>query len=247
MGFFPCTSCHKQALNHFSPDKFFLEYESALSDCFRLPFEFEEDDKLGPWDILLSEDAIKDLQQLESKPEIIRIIMKKLGQISSGAWDKHKLRCIAVRTSDKMHVNSTIPVYKVVFPDNGLKILWQVDYGFTIRSNSLTQLIKIWAVTDNQEQINKILKNLSIVHQVYTLKQRHWCTVQKVENNTILPISLEDEADAETFKDRSYSLRTDDELLMIHEMLVTNKFVPLSTVKYIQTINKYLIKIYFNR
>ncbi|CAB4422471.1 unnamed protein product [Rhizophagus irregularis] len=35
--------------------------------------------------------------------------------------------------------------------------------------------------------------------------------------------------DAETFKDRMYSLRTDDELLMIHEMIVTNKFVPLST------------------
>ncbi|CAB4422205.1 unnamed protein product [Rhizophagus irregularis] len=227
---FPCIGCHKQALIHTFPNKFFTEYESAPSECFRLPFEFNEDDKLGPWDILLSEDTIKDLQQLESTPEIIRIIMKKLGHISSGEWDKHELRCIAVQTSDKVHVHSTIPVYEVVLPNDDLKILWQVDYGFTIRSNSLTQLVKIWAVTDNQEQLNKILKNLSIVHQVYTPNQRYWCTKKNIEDNKILPISLE--VDAETFKDRMYSLRTDDELLMIHEMIVTNKFVPLSTNLY---------------
>ena len=47
------------------------------------------------------------------------------------------------------------------------------------------------------------------------------------KDNIILPIG-----DGEgTFEDRLYSLRTDDELLMIHKMLVTNKFVPLSTVK----------------
>jgi hypothetical protein len=171
--------------------------------------------------------------------------MKKLGNISSGEWDKHELRCIAVQTSDKVHVHSTIPVYEVVLSNDDLKILWQVDYGFTIRSNSLTQLVKIWAVTDNQEQLNKILKNLSIVHQVYTPNQRYWCTKKNIEDNKILPISLE--VDTETFKDRMYSLRTDDELLMIHEMIVTNKFVPLSTVKYIRTTYKYLIRMYFNR
>lgn len=172
--------------------------------------------------------------------------MKKFGQISSGEWDKHGLRCIiAVRTSNKVHVHSTIPVYEEVLPNNGLKILWQIDYGFTIRSNSLTQLVKIWAVTDNQEQINRILKNLSIVHQVYTPNQRYWCTKKNIKDNIILPMNLE--VDTETFKDRMYSLRTDDELLMIHEMIVTNKFVPLSTVKYIRKIYKYLIRMYFNR
>ncbi|GES72918.1 hypothetical protein RCL_jg15567.t2 [Rhizophagus clarus] len=226
IGFLPCISCHKRALNYFSPNKFPFEYELAPSECFRLPFEFNEDDNLGPWDILLGEDAIKDLQQLDSTPETINTIMDKLWQLSFGEWDK---QCIAVRTSDEthLHVHNIIPVYETALPNNGPKILWQVDCGFTIRSNSFTQLVKIWAVTNNQEQINKMVKNLSIVHQVYTSKQRRWCIGQNIEGSKLLPTSLGDEVG--TFKDRSYSSRTDDELLMIHEMLVTNKFVPLST------------------
>lgn len=44
---------------------------------FRLPFEFNITDKLGPWDVLLSEDAVKDMWQLESI-ETIELIMKTL-------------------------------------------------------------------------------------------------------------------------------------------------------------------------
>ncbi|GBB97473.1 hypothetical protein RclHR1_00030030 [Rhizophagus clarus] len=220
IGFFPCTSCHKQALNYIAPDKYFLEDESVPSRCFRLPFEFNDDDRLGPWDILLSSDTIKDLQILESNPDLIRMIMKKLGQISSGKWNMHELRC-TVRTS-------VIPVYEVVLPDNGLKILWQVDYGFSIRSNSFTQLVKVWAITTDQNQIEEVLRKLLILHQVYTLNQRHRCTVE-LEDGVILPMILGDEEDTE---ERLCSSRTEDELLMIHEMLVTNKFFPLSTNLY---------------
>ncbi|CAB4488006.1 unnamed protein product [Rhizophagus irregularis] len=225
MELFPCISCQRQALNYVFPDEYILEDESAPSRCFHLPFEFNEDDKLGPWDILLSEDAIKDLQHLESRPDVIRLIMQKLGQISSGAWDRHKLRCNAMQTS-------AIPVYEIVLPDNGLKILWQIDYGFTIRSNSLTQLVRIWAVTDNKEQIDQVLNDLSIVHQVYTSKQRHWCMEQRAKNNLVLPKILGDGEDTGSSEDRVYASRTEDELLMIHKKLVTNKFVPLSTNLY---------------
>ncbi|RIA97743.1 P-loop containing nucleoside triphosphate hydrolase protein [Glomus cerebriforme] len=225
MGFLPCTNCHKQALNYMYPKKYFLEEESATLECFRLPFEFNDDDKLGPWDILLSEDTIKDLQQLESTPEVIRAVMKKLGHISSGEWDKYKLRC-TVRTDN-------IPVYEVAFLDNNLKILWQIDYGFSIRNNSYMQLVKIWAVTANKERIDKILKNLSIAH---ISKQSNWCVAgQMGKNNTILPMILGDEEPIKPSEDRFYSLynsKTDDELLEVHKMLVINKFIPLSTNLY---------------
>ncbi|RIA97777.1 hypothetical protein C1645_228267 [Glomus cerebriforme] len=172
MEFLPCASCHKQALVYFSPNKYFLEEEPVPSDfLYRLPFEFNDGDRLGPWDILLSENTIKDLQKLEPTPEVVRAVMKKLGHISSGKWDNYELRC-TVRTS-------TIPVYEVALPDNDLKILWQVDYGFSIRKNSLTQLIKIWAVTDIKERIDKILETLSIVHQVHTSK--HLCVVKQTD------------------------------------------------------------------
>src|SRR6266542_1594022 len=156
MGFLPCASCHKQALVSFSPDKYVLEEESS-SDVegtsrperlFRLPFEFNDDDNLGPWDILLSEDTIRDMRQLE--PPVIDAVMKILGRISSGLWDRYKL----LRTVQ----THAIPVYEVELTDHGgVKILWQVDYGFSVRSYSFTQLVKVWTVTANQEQINKIL------------------------------------------------------------------------------------------
>src|SRR6266498_400105 len=194
MEFLPCTSCHKQALTYFSPDK---------SCLYRLPFEFNEDDKLGPWDILLSEDTIKDMRQLESSPEIIRAVMKKLGQISLGEWDKHELRH-TVQTH-------TIPVFEIELPDNnGLKILWQVDYGFSIRSNSLTQLVKIWAVTANKEQIHKILENLLIVHQVYTPK--HLCVIKETgKDNIILPMTFEDEEETKPPENGLHNSLTDYE------------------------------------
>jgi hypothetical protein len=204
-----------------------LEEEPASSEClYHLPFEFNDDDKLGPWDILLSEDTIKDLRQLESSPKIIRVIMKKLGQLSLGEWDKHELRH-TVQTH-------TIPVYEIELPDNaGLKILWQVDYGFSIRSKTFTQLVKIWAVTANQERIRKILENLSIINQAYT--SEHLCEVRQAdEDNVILPIVFGDEEEEpESPENGLHDLSTDDErLLEVHKMLVTNKFVPLSRVKY---------------
>ncbi|CAB5211870.1 unnamed protein product [Rhizophagus irregularis] len=221
MEFLPCTSCHKQALAYFSPDKYFLEEESS-SDClYRLPFEFNEDDKLGPWDIMLSEDTIKDLRQLESSPDKFRTVIQKLGQISLGKWDKHELR-------RKVQTHA-IPVYEIEIPDNdGLKILWQVDYGFSIRSDSLTQLVKIWAVTANKEQIHKILENLSIVHQIYTPK--HLCMVEQLgKDSVILPMTFGNEEEIKSPENGLHTSLTDDEkLLEVHRMLVTNKFVPLS-------------------
>ena len=118
----PCERCHKQALIYFSPDKYSpLMEEEELVDIappehrFRLPFEFDDDDNLGPWDILLSEDTIKDMRRLES-PRTIKAVMKKLGQISSGAWNKHGL----------LHKVQThaIPVYNVEISGNDdLRIL----------------------------------------------------------------------------------------------------------------------------
>src|SRR6266496_3583832 len=154
------------------------DFKSELQGClFRLPFEFNDTDRLGLWDILLSEGTIKDIQnmlfsedikdmQLES-PLMIETIMKKLGQISSGAWDKYRLKCKVL--------SHTIPVYEVEveLPDKHLKILWQVNYGFSICNHSLTQLVKVLAVTANQKQIDMILEILKSVHEVYTPEHIH--------------------------------------------------------------------------
>src|ERR1043166_4182840 len=100
MELLPCASCHQQALVSFSPDKYFLDEESVPT--FRLPFEFNEDDRLGSWDVLLSDNAIDDMKSLEFY--VIKAVMNKLGRISSGEWGKHELQCIAWNKYQLKHI-----------------------------------------------------------------------------------------------------------------------------------------------
>ncbi|CAG8473742.1 16950_t:CDS:10 [Dentiscutata heterogama] len=194
-----CLKCHKNALINFCPDKYSLPPEEEMNikapnRLFKLPFEFDDNDRLGPWDVLLSENAIKDIQKLESN--MVNAVMNKLGQISSGKWNKYGFHCIN---------DHNIPVYIVEVRNNvmSLKILWQVDYGFSIRIYKFTQLVK------------------STVTNVYTDKL--------VKTGSNLPMSFEGK---ETTKSSEYGLRDpqldDEKLIEIHKMLVTNKFTPIS-------------------
>ncbi|CAG8444525.1 10393_t:CDS:10 [Scutellospora calospora] len=228
----PCPRCHRNALIDFCPNKYssllgeeFEEIEGASNapEClFRLPFEFDDNDKLGPWDILLSEDAIKDIQQLESL--VIDAVMKRLQQISYGRWDKYRFQCIT------QHHN--IPIYVVEVPGNknNLKMLWQVDCGFSIRKYSITQLIKVWAVA---EKIDETLKNLLMAHKVYTVEHSNMCTARQISQGINLPIIFDVE---EVTKSSDIGLCYDERQIEIHKMLVTNKFTPISK-KFFQSLN----------
>ncbi|GBC01012.1 hypothetical protein RclHR1_04030007 [Rhizophagus clarus] len=202
---------------------------------FRLPFEFNNTDNLGPWDVLLSEDAVKDMRELESI-ETIELVMKTLKHISSGAWDKYKFR--------QKVPSHNVPVYEVVLPGNeNLRILWNVDYEFSIRCYSHTQLVKVWAVSSNPEQIQKVLDNLAIVHSTYTDEHNSKCEIPDGKNSITLPKIFEDEIRdnfvlSKKFEGKENNMNTnddnedfgidDDKMLEVHKMLVTNKFFPYS-------------------
>ncbi|CAG8599278.1 1529_t:CDS:10, partial [Racocetra fulgida] len=206
--FLPCGSCHRQALVDFSPDKYSflanenvsadIDYDTFLSER-KLPFEFSDDDRLGPWDVLLSEDAVKDMRSLES-PQMIKAVMKKFGHISSGKWDQYELR-------NKIVDCSSVDVYEMELPDQkGLRILWQV--------------VKIWTVTANQEQIREMLENLVIVHQVYTIKQIQLCKTDKNKDGVILPKIFKGLMSNST-NERLYDHQDDDERLIKKKMSFT--------------------------
>ncbi|RHZ88684.1 hypothetical protein Glove_21g290 [Diversispora epigaea] len=232
IGLMPCISCHKRALISLYPDKYSLDIEQEMitedsrkvsEQPLCLPFEFDKDDKLGSWDILLSEYAIKDIQILELSYgiKITEATMKKLWQISSGKWNKHDLVC-------KVSSSRDIPVYEVEVPgNNGLKIIWQIDHGFSVRSLLFSQHVNIWAITDNQEQINSILKKLETVHQVYNKEHKRRCEFQQMsKNSVILPMFFSDELETK-FIGNDHGV-DEEQLLEVHKMLITNKFFPLS-------------------
>ncbi|CAG8506159.1 5597_t:CDS:10 [Cetraspora pellucida] len=220
----PCHKCHKNALISFCPDKYSSPPDEENTDIesskrlFRLPFEFDDNDKLGSWDVLLSENAIKDIQKLG--PDMINAVMNKLRQISFGKWDKHGFRCV------KDHI---IPVYVAEVSNNviSLKILWQVDYGFSIRVYEFTQLVKVWAVA---EKIDEILENLALAHESYTKEHSNKCTHKLIsQDGRNLPIIFGGEETTKSSEDGLRDPQFDDEkLIEIHEMLVTNKFTPIS-------------------
>ncbi|CAG8492712.1 7239_t:CDS:10 [Diversispora eburnea] len=230
MEFMPCTSCHNRALSNLYPDKYFwlMEQEMVEEDSGKaserllcLPFEFNEDE-LGPWDILLSEDAIKDMRILDI--ETTDAIMKKLWYISSGKWEKFDL----IRKVSSSH---DIPVYEVEvsIPDNnnGPRIIWQIDYGFSVRRHSLFQHIKIWAITANQQQINSIIEKLEIVHQVYNTEFKNQCKLQQSSKiGVFLPMCFGDVQGTKSIDDDPEM--DDEKLLEVHKILITNKFFPLS-------------------
>ncbi|CAG8439004.1 8533_t:CDS:10 [Acaulospora morrowiae] len=205
--FFPCGNCHKQALIYFAPHK----YSSFVAECepsapqhnFCLPFELV--DKFGPWYILLSEDSVRVMRML--KKSYLEAIGKRLIQISSGKWKKHGLLCNVS--------SSNIPVYEVELSDYGdLKILWQVDYDFSIRNYLNNPLIIIWIITASKEQINKTLQNLAKIHQSYTIRHNRYCTIPENKADVILPRHFICEKETKSTYDNSSDLRLDDEELL---------------------------------
>ncbi|CAG8673474.1 14520_t:CDS:2, partial [Ambispora leptoticha] len=219
--FSPCLSCQKQALFRFSPDRYVGEEPTNFNrTVFRLPFEFDKDDKLGPWNILISEEAIKDMAHFEIPQNLLKIkaVLKKLGNISFGAWDKLELKLIIPSLS--------IHVYETELHDhNGLKILWQVDYSPFINNYPFRQLVKVWAITTNQERIDKLLEYLGMLHQVYTICR---CNIQQIGRDDIILQKNYEEKLKSTEKEPC-SCQIDDEILLeIHKMLVASKFIPLS-------------------
>ena len=191
---------------------------------FRLPFEFDNDDKLGPWDILLSENAVKNLKQLGVSTT--NKVLKKLGQLSTGAWIQHQL--VNIIRSD------TTLTYEVKLSEkDDPKIIWQIDSGFSTRQSLLMQNIKVWAITNNQEEIENVLENLEMAHQVYTAEHINRCAVEVSQDGVTLPKVFEGEEAMKSTESRLDVLQEDDErMLEVHKALVTNKFVPLSTVEY---------------
>ncbi|CAG8482154.1 10326_t:CDS:10 [Paraglomus occultum] len=192
-----------------------------MADALHLPFEFDDNDGLGPWDVMLSEGAIRDIRKLKSST-VINAVVKKLGQISSGAWDKRGLRRIS-------SLHTTNPVYEIVINNDGLKILWQVDCDFSTRSHTITQLVKIWAISADDEIIKKTLDSLAILHLVYTAEHNRLCVVRQAINGIISPCIIEGNDRTKSVTDIPYgSPISGENLLEVHKMLVTNKFVPLS-------------------
>ncbi|CAG8456098.1 7109_t:CDS:10 [Funneliformis mosseae] len=128
-----------------------------------LPFEFNDSEQLGPWEILLSESTIEDIRDMLYNEDFkdmqielsltIETIIKKLRQISSGKWKKYGFQ--------RIELSIDISIYEV------------------------------WAITASQEQIDKTLNTLEKVYKAYTSEHINLCKI-KDQDNIVLPEYFED-------------------------------------------------------
>ncbi|KAF8459683.1 hypothetical protein BDZ91DRAFT_799763 [Kalaharituber pfeilii] len=129
---------------------------------------------LGPWKIVLSAQALKDLQN--SKPQgNFNLVWAKLTDLSTGDWVRRSVAKPLMLGSVDLKVRLFVASYCT---DGG--ILWQVDIAYDLRVCSHSQVVKVWRIGDSDD----VTHAAEIVAQT----QRHWsearvnrCKVNKLD------------------------------------------------------------------
>ncbi|KAJ3119861.1 hypothetical protein HK098_005091 [Nowakowskiella sp. JEL0407] len=190
----------------------------------------------GPWHILLADKAQNALKRMMTNHRILTPVLKNLAAISEGKW----------YASVAKPLKYQLPV-PVVEAKSNLRIVWQVDVGYSETISSYTQIIKVWNITDHAGVV-KTLERLGQCQQIYSDEHRRRCKIRKwVENSVddsegqsnvaqlVRPEVFNDDGGISTIVARipvkpqeSIKDAKKVDLLMLHDMTVTAKFIPLS-------------------
>ncbi|KAA8911747.1 P-loop containing nucleoside triphosphate hydrolase protein [Sphaerosporella brunnea] len=114
--------------------------------------------KIGLWKVLLSAEALKDIQKL-SLAGNIDILKARLLQLASGDWKGGSFFKTGPRPGKK-HLDSHLYAVGV---GKQLRILWQIDVA-RCEDGLFRQHIKIWRVVD-QKDIPKAIDHVVLVHR----------------------------------------------------------------------------------
>ncbi|PUU83598.1 hypothetical protein B9Z19DRAFT_821343 [Tuber borchii] len=104
-------------------------------------FKYLLGEPLGPWKIILSQQAMEDLgtENAQSNFESVR---RKFSELASGDWAGKK---ILHRVKWDNSLSYRIPVFKAFYKAQHF-ILWQIDTAFDERFGKDYQVIKVWAI-----------------------------------------------------------------------------------------------------
>ncbi|PUU76952.1 hypothetical protein B9Z19DRAFT_205123 [Tuber borchii] len=104
-------------------------------------FKYLLGEPLGPWKIILSQQAMEDLgtKKAQSSFENVR---RKFSELASGDWAGKE---ILYRAKWNNSPSYRIPLFKALYKAKRF-ILWQIDIAFDERFGEDYQVIKVWAV-----------------------------------------------------------------------------------------------------
>ncbi|KAI8806445.1 hypothetical protein BJ742DRAFT_364554 [Cladochytrium replicatum] len=184
-------------------------------------------DATGPWTVLLSDDAQRALRRIARNTTVLKPILANITAVAEGRW----LKSVA---KELKRDNLKVRVYESKILSN-LRVVWQVDVTYSEALRRYAQVIKVWSVT-NHTGVVRTLDRLAIVQKSYSLEHIRRCGLRyrSPETSLMTPVVFDDDGGARarvlsieedslvTFKEKDY--------LLLHDMAVTAKFVPLSKI-----------------
>ncbi|KAI8838129.1 hypothetical protein BC829DRAFT_421315 [Chytridium lagenaria] len=181
----------------------------------------------GSWEIFMSERTQFILKA--AKDDGIRgPIFANLKSIADGFWTPSVAKQLT-------HTELTVPVYEAKVLGN-LRIVWQVDVVWLEARQANGQCIKVWSIGNHKDVITT-LKRVVAAHKTYSKERQRRCKLRNQVNvvagvNT--PIMFVDDGGEAAHVTRLKDVQcTEVDPLLMHDMAVTAKFVPLSKMFFI--------------
>ncbi|KAJ3108981.1 hypothetical protein HDU97_009714 [Phlyctochytrium planicorne] len=175
----------------------------------------------GAWEILLSATAQSVLKATSVSHKIRDAILAKLKSIADGIWTESVAK--PLRNNGLM-----VPVYSAIVFKTCF-IIWQVDYGWVEATQSNSQFIKIWAIGRDTEVIS-VLRKVVVAHKAYSKEHIEKCqtlNTHLTKKVPVMPRVFGSDAEDEK-KVIPVNCCNEMDKLIMHDMAVTAKFVPLS-------------------
>ncbi|RUP47795.1 hypothetical protein BC936DRAFT_145324 [Jimgerdemannia flammicorona] len=198
-------------------------------------FSAQYEDDLGPWTILLSDKAVTDLHNLRSE-ESFKAVKMKLQELASGIWTSDNAKSLA-----RGPMSLGVGLFEAKTLHNQ-RIIWQVDVSYLQRLNAIAQVIKVWAIGSHKHVDTMTDRYLWMVHLGYSDEQRRRCHMRSSLKrgphgvpHQFLPLVFDEGAepvvlDRAAVEEALCEQRnmTEEDLLELHNLRVTTKFIPLS-------------------
>ncbi|RKO83956.1 hypothetical protein BDK51DRAFT_26218, partial [Blyttiomyces helicus] len=184
---------------------------------------------LGPWSIFLAERASTSMKVLAKNRGVIKPVFAALQEIARGRWTGSIMKTL--KTSLRVRVLES----KIL---RNLRLVWQVDVAYLPSIRAHSQIIKIWCI-GNHTKVEACIERLKAAHAAYSIEHVKRCGIRVTDGDgSACPKLFPDDGgesshvikiESASRKDKSSApsnLKIDP--LLIHDMAVTAKFIPLS-------------------
>ncbi|KAJ1558565.1 hypothetical protein HK096_010122, partial [Nowakowskiella sp. JEL0078] len=191
---------------------------------------------LGKWCILLADKAQTALKRIAKNDRVLKSVLKNLSAIANGIW----LSSVAKPLKNSL----PLQVFEAKVLKN-LRIVWNVDVAYCDNIHLYQQVIKVWSITDHAGVV-KTLERLWQYQLVMSDEHKRRCKIRRKnssenEYEIMEPETFMDDGGDMTsvvrISEINYQIQNSSgteskslDLLMLHDMMVTAKFITLSKI-----------------